>query len=72
MAQQKLFGEAIARDLAKVKASLAAHEAVCIERSKSGEKSLNFLTNRLKRVEAVIVTSAGATIILLATLVLRA
>ncbi len=58
MAQQKLFGEQIAKDLAALSAHLNTHEAVCAER-------YNMVAARLKRLELVLMSSAGAIILLL-------
>ena len=47
MAQQKLFGEQIAKDLAELSAHLKTHEAVCAER-------YSMVAARLKRLEVLI------------------
>ena len=62
MAQQKLFGEKIATDLSKLQATFQTHEAVCKERWDS-------VTNRLKRIELVLMSSAGAIILLLSGII---
>ncbi len=62
MAQQKLFGEQIAKDLAELSAHLKTHEAVCAER-------YSMVAARLKRLEVIIMSSAGAIILLLIGLV---
>ena len=62
MAQQKLFGEQIAKDLAELSAHLKTHEAVCAER-------YSMVAARLKRLEVIIMCSAGAIILLLIGLV---
>ena len=59
MAQQKLFGEQISKDLAELSAHLKTHEAVCAER-------YSMVAARLKRLEIVLMSSAGAIILLLA------
>ena len=62
IAQQKLFGEQIAKDLAELSAHLKTHEAVCAER-------YSMVAARLKRLEVIIMSSAGAIILLLIGLV---
>ena len=69
MAQQKLFGEQISKDLAllgkdlaKFSAHLKTHESVCQERWQS-------VTGRLKRIELVLMSSAGAIILLLSGII---
>jgi Zn-dependent membrane protease YugP len=64
MATQKLFGEQIAKDLADLSAHLKTHEAVCAER-------YSMVAARLKRLEVVIMSSAGAIMLLLIGLVFR-
>ena len=64
MATQKLFGEQIAKDLAELTAHLNTHEAVCSER-------YGMVVARLKRLELVIMSSAGAIILLLIGLVFK-
>lgn len=48
----KGYGEQIAKDLAKLSAHLKTHEAVCAER-------YGAVSYRLKRLEVVIMSSAG-------------
>lgn len=64
MAKQKLFGEQITKDLAELAAHLNTHEAVCAER-------YTMVAARLKRLELVIMSSAGAIILLLIGLVFK-
>jgi len=64
MATQKLFGEQIAKDLSDLSAHLKTHEAVCAER-------YGMVADRLKRLEVVIMSSAGAIILLLIGLVFK-
>ena len=64
MTQQKLFGEQIAKDLAELSAHLNTHEAVCAER-------YGMVAARLKRLEVVMMSSAGAIILLLIGLVFK-
>ncbi len=58
----KGYGEQIAKDLAKLSAHLKTHEAVCQERWQS-------VTSRLKRIELVLMSSAGAIILLLSGII---
>ena len=58
MAQKKLFGEQISKDLAELSAHLKTHEAVCAER-------YSMVVARLKRLEIIIMSSSGAIILLL-------
>ena len=62
MAQQKLFGEKIATDLSKLQATFQTHEAVC-------KKRWDSVTNRHKRIELVLMSSAGAIILLLSGII---
>tara|TARA_R100000655_G_scaffold108805_1_gene161572 strand:+ start:392 stop:619 length:228 start_codon:yes stop_codon:yes gene_type:complete len=55
----KGYGEKIAKDLADLSAHLRTHEAVCAER-------YSMVAARLKRLEIVLMSSAGAIILLLA------
>ena len=61
----KSYGAQIAKDLNKLSAHLLKHEAVC-------EQRYDMICARLKRLERVLMSAAGAIILLLATLVLRA
>jgi 4-diphosphocytidyl-2C-methyl-D-erythritol kinase len=60
----KLYIEQISKDLAELTAHLNTHEAVCAERYK-------MVADRLKRLEVVIMSSAGAIILLLIGLVFK-
>jgi Zn-dependent membrane protease YugP len=60
----KGYGEQIAKDLAKLSAHLKTHEAVCQER-------YGAVSYRLKRLEVVIMSSAGAIILLLIGIVIK-
>ncbi len=60
----KGYGEQIAKDLAKLSAHLKTHEAVCAER-------YGAVSYRLKRLEVVIMSSAGAIILLLIGIVIK-
>jgi Zn-dependent membrane protease YugP len=60
----KGYGEQIAKDLAKLSAHLKTHEAVCAER-------YSMVAARLKRLEVVIMSSAGAIILLLIGIVIK-
>jgi|TARA_R110000824_G_scaffold372334_1_gene562469 predicted nucleic acid-binding Zn ribbon protein len=64
MVKQKLLSEQIAKDLAELTAHLNTHEAVCSER-------FSMVSARLKRLELVIMSSAGAIILLLIGLVFK-
>ena len=60
----KGYGEQIAKDLAELSAHLNTHEAVCAER-------YGMVASRLKRLEVVMMSSAGAIILLLIGLVFK-
>ena len=60
----KGYGEQIAKDLAELSSHLNTHEAVCAER-------YGMVAARLKRLEVVMMSSAGAIILLLIGLVFK-
>tara|TARA_X000001382_G_scaffold14966_2_gene9613 strand:+ start:504 stop:707 length:204 start_codon:yes stop_codon:yes gene_type:complete len=60
----KGYGQQIAKDLADLSAHLKTHEAVCAER-------YGMVADRLKRLEVVMMSSAGAIILLLIGLVFK-
>jgi|TARA_R110000824_G_scaffold288734_1_gene477185 hypothetical protein len=64
MKQSKLFGEQIAKDLAELTAHLKTHESIC-------EQRYTMICARLKRLEHVLMTSAGAIILLLIGIVIK-
>ena len=51
--------------------SLDAHEQICGERSKNIELQFAGVNARLKRLEVIIMTTTGAIILLLATVVIQ-
>ena len=60
----KGYGQQIAKDLADLSAHLKTHEAVCAER-------YGMVADRVKRLEVVMMSSAGAIILLLIGLVFK-
>jgi hypothetical protein len=60
----KGYGEQIAKDLADLSAHLKTHESIC-------EQRYTMICARLKRLERVLMTSAGAIILLLIGIVIK-
>ena len=52
-----------AMDADKVAADLAKHEAVCAERWKTAFNRFDDIDNNVKRIEAILITSAGSIIV---------
>jgi len=59
------------KTVTELSTSLDAHEKVCGERSKNIELQFAGVNARLKRLEFIIMTTTGAIILLLATVVIQ-
>ena len=59
------------KTVTELSTALDAHESVCAERSKNIELQFAGVYARLKRLEVIIMTTTGAIILLLATVVIQ-
>tara|TARA_R110000796_G_scaffold151384_1_gene267898 strand:- start:1042 stop:1233 length:192 start_codon:yes stop_codon:yes gene_type:complete len=59
------------KTVTELSTALDAHEQVCGERSKNIELQFAGVNARLKRLEVIIMTTTGAIILLLATVVIQ-
>ena len=59
------------KTVTELSTDLDAHEQVCGERSKNIELQFAGVNARLKRLEVIIMTTTGAIILLLATVVIQ-
>jgi len=59
------------KTVTELSTNLDAHDCVCRERSKNIELQFAGVNARLKRLEVIIMTTTGAIILLLATVVIQ-
>tara|TARA_R110000787_G_scaffold97009_1_gene200545 strand:+ start:118 stop:309 length:192 start_codon:yes stop_codon:yes gene_type:complete len=59
------------KTISEISSDLDAHEKICSERSKNIELQFSGVNARLKRLEIILMSSTGAIIVLLVSLVFK-
>jgi len=59
------------KTVVELSSDLDAHEKICCERSKNIELQFSGVNARLKRLEVILMTSTGAIIVMLLSLVIK-
>jgi|TARA_R110000782_G_scaffold42933_1_gene97227 hypothetical protein len=59
------------KTMVELSSDLEAHEKICCERSKGIELQFSGVNARLKRLEVILMTSTGAIIVMLLSLVVK-
>ena len=59
------------KTIAEISSDLDAHEKICSERNKNIELQFSGVNARLKRLEIILMSSTGAIIVLLVSLVFK-
>ena len=60
------------KTIAEISSDLDAHEKICSERNKNIELQFSGVNARLKRLEVILMSSTGAIIVMLLSLVFKA